>query len=255
MIGFELYGDKNNENRKHHILWSGGMDSTLILYETLRYYDPSQVRAYSFIYPWLDTKKAERERKYRNSFKMFMDIKGIRFDHVEMGLNFSDLSTVVNIKGLGNVQFYTWMTQVLPFLDDGDAIYTGHLQDDTSPTALEAMGNLMDYAAKILARDMSYRTPLLHFHKTDVIWACMQAEIYNTAWFCECPTTDDPCMMCEPCRTHMAALYVLATFHGDPLTKAQAQKYLNKYTKIHEEVKEEEERSKGTIELTLDENE
>jgi 7-cyano-7-deazaguanine synthase in queuosine biosynthesis len=63
----------------HYVLWSGGCDSTLLLYELLDTYGSNNVVAISYTYPWLVKEKYETERLHREAFKSKLSFEEISF--------------------------------------------------------------------------------------------------------------------------------------------------------------------------------
>lgn len=213
--------------RKHFVLWSGGCDSTLCLYELLDYYGADNVVAVSMKYPWLDVTKWNNEKKYRDAFKAKMRLKGDKyseFEHFEIDIAMNAVGDVdhgsIIGKGYGLPQAIGWMFSIPISMNPGSYLYLGSIKEDDLTMYNSEYEELFRLVCKILGRDLYLRQPYLYFRKADIIERLIKYGIYDCTWSCEMPNgLGKRCNHCTPCKTHMNAILYLSEYSEDTLVK------------------------------------
>ena len=200
------------EGRKHYVLWSGGTDSTLLLYELLDTYGSENVTAVSYIYPWLNKNKVESEFFHRESFKSKMKCRGekySKFNHVEF--NFNQRALEGNIlqafnTPYGSPQAVSWLLAITIHAANNSYIYDGGNIGDTLTVHLKSYYKLFDGIAETLDKNIILRQPYIYFNKTMILEKLMKYDLYDESWYCEMPGgVNVPCYKCHPCKTHISA--------------------------------------------------
>lgn len=215
---YKLYGDKGGDS-KHFIMWSGGADSTLLLYELLDAYGSDRVVAVSYTYPWLTCAKKSSEKGHRDAFKAKMKLKGDKysnFKHITFDVNaeYEDPSqkfkSAPSVQQGGLPQAIAWLLTIPLYVPDNSYIYTGAIRTDDLTYWRKEYSDIVTNISEILCRDFVYREPYIQLEKHDVLEKLFLYGIYDTAWCCEMPTQIyKPCLQCAPCKTHLLALHFL----------------------------------------------
>lgn len=241
MISFikQQYDTSNSYYNKHIVLWSGGCDSTLLLYELLDAYGSNNVIAISYNYPWLDSNKAQIEHDHREAFKSKMKLLGDRFanfTHSKFEINHNGDSICFGGHMAGIPQALGWLFMIPMYANENSYIYAGYIKDDSFVTGgfREHYTNIFESVNKLIGRNtLSLRLPYLHKSKNEIIENLILNEIYDHSWYCEMPPTKYlPCMECHPCQTHLAALTYLSMFSKDEYVKLITSRKLDQLKSI-----------------------
>jgi 7-cyano-7-deazaguanine synthase in queuosine biosynthesis len=218
----------NKEDKKHIVLWSGGCDSTLLLYELLDAYGAENVIAISYNYPWLDSIKAELENDHREIFKRKMKLMGLRyanFKHHVVEINMPEDSIDVQTCS-GLPQALGWLFMIPMYANENSYIYAAYVKDDDFLTEgyKYHYKNIFKSVNKLIGREnLILRLPYVKRSKIEIIENLIKNDIYDDTWYCEMPMTNHMvCMECHPCQTHMAALTYLSLFSKDSYVKTIA---------------------------------
>lgn len=235
------YGDKSTG--RHFVLWSGGCDSTLLLYELIDAYGCENVVAVSYTYPWLAKDKITSESMHRESFKSSMAIINKKFkaiNHMSISVDYSMVTSIdgesVGIECGGTPQAVAWLLNIPIFTRDGDHIYLGTLKGDDLPIVLTELQTAVNNISTVLSREIYLRTPYIYLSKEDVIRKLMKYDIYQHTWYCEMPTDSNVrCGKCVPCKTHMKALYSLLATEEDPVIIDKARKEFRELNDLYKD--------------------
>lgn len=228
--------DDTIDDAMHYVCWSGGCDSTLVLYELLEAYGPDKVVAISYNYPWLIKEKAASELACREAFKAKLRTRGkkySRINHIELSVNEERVSGKFEpVDSCGLPQAVAWLLSVPLYARQDTYIYTGAIRNDDLTLHLESYHQLFEGLSGVLWKKMYLREPYLYFTKTQVLEKLFRYDLYDVSWFCELPVdVGEACCdgtQCMPCRTHMSALTELSLFSTDELIRLQAKKALRK---------------------------
>ena len=233
------YGNEGIEN-EHYLLWSGGTDSTLCLYELLEMYGVDKVIAVSLIYPWLHKTKIENEQVHRKAIKEKLKLqlslsKDIR--HMEITVSPEMISgDYISWSDGGLPQAVAWLSTIGLYLPDGAYVYCGAIKNDDLTVFMDHYHKMFEGMAGTLHRDITLREPYIMMEKYQVLDKLFQYNLYDVTWYCEMPNgLNKPCLKCIPCLTHNSALIMLTMNASSDLIKVQAKKELDKLTKLMSE--------------------
>lgn len=241
------YGSKDF-NSKHIVMWSGGTDSTLLLYELLQTYGSENVTAISYQYPWLLSTKIEMENRYRELFKSKLkvsDPKLANFNHAIMKINLDKISGSMPSfqygKDIGFIQACSWLLSVPQLCPDDSYVYTGDIVNDQLDSIKQtSLYELFDGISGVMGKNLHLRRPYLLFEKYQVIRKLIEYNIYDSTWFCEMSNDTDNkiCGICNPCKLHLSALNTLGNIDNDTpelvrlIAKQQYEKLMNNRTSV-----------------------
>ena len=230
----QQYETDNNYNKKHIVLWSGGCDSTLLLYELLESYGSHNVIAISYNYQWLDSTKAQIEHNHREAFKGKMKLLGDQFANFSHSVfEINNTNGFLNFGGsmTGLPQALGWLFMVPMYANEDSYIYAGYVKEDDFSAGgyRHHYTNIFDSVNKLIGKDnMTLRLPYTQRSKNEIIEMLIKNEIYNDSWYCEMPPSKYlTCMECHPCQTHLAALTYLSLFSKDTYVKLTAERKLH----------------------------
>lgn len=247
---------------KHYVMWSGGCDSTLLLYEVLETYGPDNVIAVSYNYPWLLKEKAKSEEIHRKAFKaklmtMNKTYAGKHINQLEFTIDMTCVSgSFQNIYGAGLPQAVAWLLSIPICAKDNAYIYTGAIKSDDLTLQLEAYHEMFSGISKTLNRKIYLREPYLYLTKSNVIEKLIRYGIYDSTWHCEIPSdVNTPCYECVPCKTHIAALTELSFGPKDDIVTITAKLELDKIRQAQEQRQEKSAESSDCITSDRDETE
>lgn len=230
-----------SESARHYVLYSGGCDSTLLLYEALQQYGPDKVVAISCTFPWLQHHKMIHEIEARKRFLKTLPQELQGFDTININVgwdvtaNTKEHRTCLYASGL--LQAYSWITSVLPFLHPNDWLYIGTIRgDDLITLCFREFCNMFEGCLKLLEREVHLCMPYVALNKSDVISKLIEYGFDESVWFCEQPVSDtsEPCTNCKPCKTHIAALsQIIVDPDISKDVQSKAALMLNKLLSIH----------------------
>lgn len=221
------------------LLYSGGTDSSLILYELIKRFPNLLIHTVSLDAPFLHKIKYESELKTRRTFiKYLLDQKcPIRHQEISIRHNlipemepYRDDARIFNVELGGCPQAVYWLSTLLIYLKSGDHLYYGLLGIDDNTWCVPYYIEGMKYFLKTLDRkDISLHVPLIYKSKDYVIQKLFEYGIYDYTWHCETPYEENvPCLECDPCMIHLKALAGMAEFHEDIEIQKKARELVDK---------------------------
>lgn len=219
MIDRTYFDKDQNKGRTHYVLWSGGTDSTLLLYELLGTYGSHNVVAISLKYPWLDERKWKSEQLHREAIKAKLALKGDRykdFIHTEINITQQNISRrQLHLASQGTFaypQAISWISIITVYMGNGSYLYTGGIRDDDLVIKRGEYHDLFVATARVLEKEITLREPYLYLTKPEILYKLFEYDLYDVTWFCEMPRdVNKICCLCNPCKTHLTALTVLTT--------------------------------------------
>lgn len=206
------------------LLYSGGTDSSLILYELLERFPNHPIYTVSLNPPFLDKMKYESELKTRRAFIKYLLKEGYPIRHQEISIQHQVIpemepydDQILNVAAGGCPQAVYWLSTLLIYLKSGDRLYYGLLGVDDNSWCASYYIEGMKYFLKTLDRkNISLHVPLIYRSKDYVIQKLFEYDIYDYTWHCETPYEENvPCLECKPCMDHLKALAGIAEFHKD----------------------------------------
>lgn len=220
--------EMTHSDAKHYVMWSGGTDSTLLLYELIMTYGVENIFAISYDYQWLTENKKSSEKSHRHLFKSKLDCMesmfGKKVNHTEIKITNSTISgnhAYVNSSGLP--QSIAWLLSIPIYIPDGSYIYLGSIKDDDLTLHLENYHKIFENVSALLFKNLILREPYLYFHKYQILDKLLQYDLYDTTWTCELPCeVNKPCGKCIPCKDHKNALRELLEYGSSDIIKMKA---------------------------------
>lgn len=222
--------DTMADESDHFVFWSGGCDSTLLLYELLDAYGPDKVTAVSYRFPWLYDKKAKSEQHCRELFLMKMRNRGLYpFNYIEMDVGIKEVLGNIQARPSGLPQSCSWLLSIPVFIPEGSYIYEGGIKEDELTMYRTEYEQVFTNMCSILDKRLILRRPYIYFNKHEIIDKLFKYDLYDCTWHCEIPSdVGCRCGKCVPCRTHQAALLYLREF-GDGTAKYRADDILRDF--------------------------
>lgn len=223
-----------NANAKHFVMWSGGTDSTLLLYELIMAYGVENVFAISYDYPWLTENKKLSERSHRHLFKSKLECMGFmnnkKINHTDIKISNSTITgNHLNTSPGGLPQAVGWLLSIPIYIPDGSYIYLGSIKNDDLTLHMEDYHNMFESMSNVLFRNIILREPYLYFSKYQILDKLIQYDLYDSTWTCELPdTANKSCGKCKPCVDHKIALKELMEYGSSDVVKMKARLYYNK---------------------------
>lgn len=194
------------------VCWSGGADSTLVLYDLLRAYKemekPSvmdEVRTVSVRHLQLGANREQFEARKR--IREILRKRGLRFKCGEVGFRYKG---GFHVKQEGLTQAMFWMGIALPYLRSGEKLYIGYVKGDSIWSYWAHLRQVFDSGASVLGlSDVDLETPLYNVRKAEVLSRLRRARLIRATWTCEDPKKGRPCGRCRPCKGRVLARYEL----------------------------------------------
>lgn len=233
-IGVTYSSDGEAKNHLHFVFWSGGYDSTLLLYELIEIYGFNNVVAVSYKYPWLGP-KYNNERISREAFKAAMKLKygDVQIRHIEIDVSVNTVSGCdVYAHGLGLPQSVAWLLSIPLYVPPKSYIYDGGIDKDDLTLKLNSYDRTLESVSDLLMRDFVIRHPYVYMQKFEILEKLFKYGIYQYPWCCELSSNNQPCCRCKPCQTHISALMYLSEFSEDELVRLQVSRELSKIKEL-----------------------
>ena len=192
---------------KHCVVWSGGMDSTLILYDLVQ--KGIDVETIVFETDVFGYKKREYEDHARlevmKYLKKQIPIKKIKLDF--------GASRVLGYNG-GLFQQPAMISLTSVFGDDNTVYYFGYHKGDDFFTYQYHLLTAADHLLKTLGnKNIKFSFPLQHATKSDIVTSLQAKGLDKICHFCEYPEHDYTgqgfCGNCTPCKTYKDALELI----------------------------------------------
>jgi len=202
-MGKAIYNSSLTTNKTNWVVWSGGYDSTLILYDILK--EHGCCHTLYFDLKGISKEKRILELSYRKKFIEFAKKK-----------NWNIIDNIIKID-YGKLyadnllpQQTFWMLNSLWFVPDNATISFGfHRGDDFwhQCSKYESMGQTI---LEALNKKIWINFPLKWKDKHSIIADIRNNKLEKYVWTCECPTEKNKaCGYCRPCKLlKMCNLYL-----------------------------------------------
>lgn len=192
------------------VVWSGGLDSTLVLHNLAKESsEDNHVIALSFIPEFLSEEKIKMERESRKNYLRFAKDKGYHIIHHTIKIS----STIFPI-GYYPQQRY-WFFNILPYIGNNHDVYFGYIQGDCIWPINQDFIDIFEKHKHITGDyDAELHFPLTYKNKWEVLKEFKEAKIpMDCFWTCETPEIEDnkiiACGTCNPCINLNVAKYTL----------------------------------------------
>lgn len=187
------------------VCWSGGCDSTLVLYEqAARTKKHEVVRAVSINHsqvPAIESSKRARKALLARFREM-----GFFIDHAEVTVNSEGDFFVGGDGGMFQAPF--WLAVASGYLRMGDHLYMGYVREDDFWHYRSWAHQIFDAVKVFMHTDGELKYPLEWTTKAEVIRKLKALNLLDLCWWCEDGEKERivPCGKCNSCLRHNNAL-------------------------------------------------
>ena len=200
---------QSKKGRLQYVAWSGGFDSTLLLYmKCVESKENGTTAPIAMITRSniLDEQKRKREEIARQKIKEEFNKRELHFYETYVDINLETYFEKVNRNQYGQAGY--WLLSFMPFIPDGSDLSFGYISNDGFSYYKDSFMQIFDGLCRMLSvTDISVKFPLLDYSKNDVLRFLNQYNLQDLPWGCECPTDDgQECGECIPCKTHISSL-------------------------------------------------
>ena len=197
----------NTDKAIHVVVWSGGMDSTLVLDQVCSANPNRCIWAHTINWDMINDLKVKKEKEARRNYLNYAKKKG--YD-----IAYRTISVKANMGApdLGLAQCLAWFSYVIPYLPKKSKLYLGyHSTDDFWKKANEVSDHVRA-AAAIGDREVTLVYPLQYMSKCDILEEFRARRIPPSCfWTCEDPKRRNKkivsCGKCTPCIKLKTAKY------------------------------------------------
>lgn len=190
------------------ILWSGGFDSTLVLYDECvrsKKGDLLPPKALSISHQNVD---ADREqRRARKCIIRKFQKRGLKFNHCEVSISAKGSFGVCPADGL--TQPTIWLPTAMLYLKEKEDLLVGWCRSDDTMHYLSEIRWVFQYMRDVMWKKGELRLPLEWTDKYGVLGRLRKAGLISLPWTCEEPSNWKPCGRCKPCFDLKTARYRL----------------------------------------------
>lgn len=198
------------------IVWSGGCDSTLVLFEELvrsraRGYraDQAVVRTVSFVVDRIGAQQEQETARRRIVAKLRSDGHVFREETIRVTFGES-----VRFRA----QPQTLMSLACSILESDEDLVFGWIRSDDAFHSMQSLRRafdaLRDAEPSYSSSTSRLLTPLEWMTKGTVIERLRRANLYELTWWCEEPSVPGvACNHCVPCEAHATALWKIDQRH------------------------------------------
>ncbi len=206
---YESVAETTPNNKDNVVIYSGGADSTLLLYE-LSKLKLGTIHAVSFNpYHILLQEKIKCEKEARKRFKKYCTvnkINNIKFSQMTVDCS-GDFPYPCNVDFDGMAQPTVWTGLLSVLLLRNCDIYLGYIKGDDFWMYKSEFFNTFNEFKKLSGSKSRVILPYAYFDKEDILQELNNNNLLDCTWTCELPTkTLQMCGECIPCRKHKKAL-------------------------------------------------
>ena len=209
------------------VCWSGGADSTLVLYDLLREQEKEKKRSRRERTDGLERKLLNKEKpsdvtdvraisvrhtqvgasaeqfQARARIREILRRRGLRFKHVEISFLHKG---GFQVKQQGFAQAMFWLGITLPYLRSGENLYLGYISGDRIWSYWAHLRRVFDSGTSMLGlANVDLETPLYHARKAQVLHRLRRARLIRATWTCEDAKKVRACRRCLHCKTRALA--------------------------------------------------
>lgn len=176
------------------VLWSGGMDSTLLLYNRANEYENDTINALTILTEAGSTKQRSQEKKARRKLLKVLP-KNIKHHEVKVD------STIRH----QTWQMPIWLSYLIPHVGSDDIVSIGYLASDgyTFWGLREKLLTAFNSHMKLMGNNKAVlEFPYESFTKGWVIKELRKAKLLSKCWYCGEPKKGKPCGKCMKCMSY-----------------------------------------------------
>ncbi len=180
------------------LCWSGGRDSTLMLYDTLALRNV-KVRTISINHPQIENSKVQEH--YRKILIEKLQSKFGEWEHKELHLDYG-------IRCSSGIQPCIWTYHALIEANDDEDIHVGYVHGDDYWSAQERYANLFTQLRDNIWKKGELITPYANIKKSTILTRLAELDLLRYTWYCQNGGLI-PCGKCISCDVDMMAKYYL----------------------------------------------
>ena len=195
------------------VVWSGGCDSTLVLYDLLKEQSEHPendllrppVRAISINHCQVGAET--QQKKARQRILERLRKKGFTILHTEVDIKNDGGFAVTGCGGL--IQPAFWLPTAIPYLKEDEDLYLGYIAGDDIWHYRSDIFYVFEYMSRMTHRKGKLQFPLEWTKKYEVINRLKKARLLSLIYSCENPKSKDTmrtCGRCNSCLRHTLAL-------------------------------------------------
>lgn len=190
------------------VLWSGGLDSTLMLYDLALRSEATPVRSLGVNYEHVGGNK--RFAAARKALLAAFERKGLQIVHSEIELSFSNEDTYMQLGDGGIIQPVIWLSFAQLVLMKAEDLYLGYVRGDDLWRHHSEVTTIFNAAQSMTGKTGKLQFPLEYERKHQIIERLQKLELLSLCAWCE-STSDslDPCGNCASCEAHEQGLWRL----------------------------------------------
>jgi len=188
------------------VVWSGGMDSTLVLDKVCSSNPDKYIWAYTINWNMLNDLKVKKEKEARKNYLSYAKKKGYDIAHRTITVKAN-----MGAPDLGQAQCLAWFSYIIPYLPERSRLYLGYHSGDNFWKRVDEVDNYVRAATVIGNREVVLEYPLQFMSKCAVLEEFRSRRIPESCfWTCENPTKNlctPSCGKCFPCISLKTAKY------------------------------------------------
>lgn len=176
-----------------YICWSGGCDSTLLLYWNAKNNPNDTINAISIVIDEQNTQQRKMEKKTREKLKKLLP-KNIKYHEIRVKTELSNMTWQMPI----------WACYVIPTLSDGDTLKMAYLSSDGKDFWLKRDDLVKSFEALMKLQGKPNCKILFPYEENTKGWIIQQLKaikLYKYTWYCGSPKGNKPCKKCMKCKS------------------------------------------------------
>ncbi len=204
------------------VLWSGGLDSTLILHtlatearDGVRHH-PHSVRALTITQSQLGVHQPSADAA-RDKVKKAFRAAGLIVNYLDVTLSHGHTGKRSEqfIGSSDNPQLLLWLSLAVNYLEPDEDLYAGHIRGDDAWHRIGHLWAAFNGLQGLAGHTGTMQFPLEWKRKADVIRETKALDLYRLCWWCEeldPPKSHGrrvPCGKCNSCVTNDTGLWQL----------------------------------------------
>lgn len=202
-------------NKPIVILWSGGLDSTLCLYNACKHFPTRRVIAVSVHVEAMGPNKMKREQTARKKIREYFNSMHLNFQHMcikvcepvgdvdyALAIVHEPEYSFSNIRRTLACQPLFFIPNLLPFFPQHCELWISNIRDDSEYWMIKHdVDSMINHMAAIAHKQVNIHYPLQYFKKWEVLEAISLScpDVLELFTSCENTTTADNCGYCTPC--------------------------------------------------------
>lgn len=195
------------KKRIHVVVWSGGLDSTLVLDKVCSANMDRCIWAHTINWDMLNDSKVKKEKEARKNYLSYAKKKGYDIAHRTI-----TVTADMGAPDLGLAQCLAWFSYVIPYLPKKSRVYLGYHVGDDFWEKVDEVDSYVKAATVIGNRDVVLEYPLQFKSKYDILKELKVRGVPSSCfWTCENPKKRNrkivSCGKCTPCINLKTAKY------------------------------------------------